>query len=56
MNLEVTLLFGDFSKSFDSMHRGKIAHILLVWDLTKETVIGIMMRYKTKKAMVHSPE
>ena len=29
-NLEVTILFVDFSKAFDSIHRGKMEQILLV--------------------------
>ena len=37
-NLEATLLFVDFSKAFDSIHRGKMEQILLAYDFTKEIV------------------
>ena len=46
--LEVTLLFIDFSKAFDS--------ILLGYGLAKETVAAIMMIYKNSKALVRSPD
>ena len=52
-NLEVTQLFVDFSKAFDSIHRGKKGHILLA-HVPKEIVIIIMMLYKNMKAMVQS--
>ena len=41
--LEATLLFIDFSKAFDSIHRGKMEHMLLAYGLPKETVAAIMM-------------
>ena len=34
-NLELTLLFIDFSKAFDSIDREKIVQILLVYGLPK---------------------
>ena len=37
-NLEATLLFVNFSKTSDSIHRGKIKQIRLAYDLSKETV------------------
>ena len=55
INLEVTLLFIDFFKAFDSIHRGKMKQIHLACALSKETVTTIMMLYKTMKATVHSP-
>jgi len=55
-NLEATLLFVDFSKAFDSIHRGKMEQILLAYGLPKETVAAIMMLYKDTKAMVRSPD
>ena len=36
-NLEAILLFMDFSKAFDSIHRQKMEQILLVYGLPKET-------------------
>ena len=44
--LEATILFVDFSKAFDSIHRGKIEQILLDYGLPKETVAAIMILYK----------
>ena len=55
-NLEATILFADFSKAFDSIHRRKIEQILLAYGLPKESVIAIMMRYKNMKVKVHSPD
>ena len=37
------MLFVDFTKAFDSIHRGKMKQILLAYDLTKETVAAIIM-------------
>ena len=53
-NLEVTFLFVDSSKAFDSIHRGKVEQILLAYGLSKETVTAIMMLYKNMKIRVHS--
>ena len=53
-NLEATLLFGDFSKAFDSIHRGKMKQILLAYGLLRETVTTIMTLYKNTKAIVCS--
>ena len=53
-NLEAILLFVDFFKVFDSIHRGKMEQILLAYDLPKETVITMIMLYKNMKAMIHS--
>ena len=55
-NLEATLSFVDFSKAFDSIHRGKMEQILLAYDLPKETVAVIVMLYKNTKVKVRSPE
>ena len=51
-NLEVTLLFVNFSKAFDSIHRGKMEQILLTYDLPKETITAIMMPYKKHKSLL----
>ncbi len=37
-NFVATLLFVDFSKAFDSIHRGKMEQILLANGLPKETI------------------
>ena len=55
-NLPVTILFVDFTKAFDSIHRGKIEQILLAYGLPKETVADIMMLYRNTKVKVRSPD
>ena len=55
-NLEPTILFVDFTKAFDSIHRGKIEQMLLAYCLPKETVTAIMMLYRNTKVKVHSPD
>ena len=49
-NLEATILFVDFAKAFDSIHRGKIEQILLAYGLPKETVA------QNTKVKVRSPD
>ena len=53
--LEVTMLFVDFTKAFDSIHRGKMEQILLAYGLPKETVAAIMILYRNTKVKVRSP-
>ena len=48
-NLEATVLFVDFCKAFDSIHRGKVEQILIAYSLSKETVAAIIMLYKNMK-------
>ena len=55
-NLDATILFVNFSKAFDSIHRGKMKQILLTDGLPKETVTAIMILYKNTKVKVHSPD
>ena len=43
-NFEATLVV-DFSKAFDSIHRGKMEPILLAYGLPQETVSVIMILY-----------
>ena len=43
-NLQSTILFVDFTKAFDSIHRGKMEQILLAYGLPKETAIMILSR------------
>ena len=55
-NLQATLLFVDFTKAFDSIHRGKMEQILLAYGLPKETVTAIMILYWNTKVKVRSPD
>ena len=55
-NLEATISFVDFSKTFDSIHRRKMEQILLANGQLKETVAAIMMRYKNTKVKVRSSD
>ena len=55
-NLEATILFVDFTKAFDSIHRGKMEQILLTYSQPKETVAAIMMLYRNTKVKVCSPD
>ena len=54
--LQATLLFVDFTKTFDSIHRGKMEQILLAYGLPEETVVAIMILYRDTKVKVRSPE
>ena len=45
-NLQATLLFVDFTKVFDSIHRGKMEQILLAYGLPKEIVATITILYR----------
>ena len=47
-NLEATLLFVDFSKTFDSINGGKMEKIQLAYGLSKESVPAITMLDKNK--------
>ena len=55
-NLETTTLFVDFTKAFDSIHRGKMEQILLVYGLPEETVAAIMILNRNTKVKVRSPD
>ena len=54
--LQVAILFGDFTKAFDSIHRGNIEQILSAYGLSKETAPAIMMFYRNTKVKVRSPD
>ena len=54
-NLQATILFVDFTKAFDSIHRGKMEQILITYGLPKEPVAAIRMLYRNTKVKVHSP-
>ena len=55
-NLQVTLLFVDFTKAFDSIHWGKMEQILLACGLPKETIAPITILYRNTKVKVRSPD
>ena len=55
-NLLAALLFVDFTKAFDSIHRGKMEQILLAYGLPKETVAAITILYKSTIVKVRSPD
>ena len=55
-NLDAVIIFVDFSKAFDSIHRDKLKEILLAYGIPLETVLAIMMLYKDTSAMVRSPD
>ena len=55
-NLPAVLLFVDFSKAFDSIHREKMKEILKAFKIPEETVNAIMILYTDTKSMVRSPD
>ena len=55
-NLQATLIFVDFTKAFDSIHRGKMEQILLAYGIPKETVEAITILYRNTKVKVRSPD
>ena len=55
-NLQATLLFVDFTKAFDSTHRGKMEQTLLAYGLLKETVAAITILNRNTKVKVRSPD
>ena len=55
-NLQATLLFVDFTKAFDSIHRGKMEQILLAYGLPRETVAAIMILCRNTKVKARSPD
>ena len=55
-NLQVTLIFVDFTEAFDSIHRGKMEQILLAYGIPKETVAAITILYRNTKVKVRSPD
>ena len=55
-NLHATLIFVDFTKAFNSIHRGKMEQILLANGIPKETVAAITILYRNTKVKVRSPD
>ena len=54
--LPAILLFVDFRRAFDSIHRDKMKDILLSYGIPKETVSAIMIMYNNTRAQVRSPD
>ena len=54
--LQVTLVFVNFTKAFNSIHRGKMEQILLAYGLPEETVAAITILYRNTKVKVRSPD
>ena len=54
-NLE-TIIFVDFAVAFDSIHRGRMEQMLLVYALPKETVAPKLMLYRNMKVKFRSPD
>ena len=55
-NLQVTILFVDFTKAFDSIHRGRMEQIRQAYGIPKETIAAITILYRNTKVKVHSPD
>ena len=55
-NLQATILFVDFTKAFDSIHRRKMERIPLAYGVPKETVEAITILYRNTKMKVRSPD
>ena len=54
-NVQTTILFIDFTKAFDFIHRGKREQILLAYGIPKGTVTAIIL-YRNTKVKVRSPD
>ena len=46
----------DFSKAFDSIHRGKMEEILHAYGIPSRIVQAVMMLYKNTRSLVRSPD
>jgi len=55
-NLSVVLLFLDFRKAFDSIHRDKMFSILKAYGLPDEMIQSIKLLYQNTRAKVSSPD
>ena len=55
-NLKATVLFVDFSKAFDSIHRRKMEQILPSYSLPQGTATAIMMLNSNTKVNICSPD
>ena len=54
--LPEVMIFVDFHKAFDSIHRGKLMEILKAYGIPLETVNAISLLYKNTTAKVISPD
>ena len=54
--LQATILYVDFTKAFDSIHRGKMEQILQAYGVPKETVAVITILYRNANVKVRSPD
>ena len=55
-NLQTSLIFVDFTKALDSIHRGRMEQIILADSIPKETVAAITILYRNTKVKVRSPD
>ena len=55
-NLKAVILFVDFSKAFDSIHRGKMMKILRAYGIPEQLVNAISLLYEKTRAKVLSPD
>ena len=55
-NLKAVILFVDFSKAFDSIHRGKMMKILKAYGIPEQLVSAISLLYEKTRAKVLSPD
>ena len=55
-NLEAILIFIDFKKAFDTIHRGKMFTILKAYGIAKELVTAISIMYDDTNAKVITPD
>ena len=55
-NLTATILFIDFSKAFDSIHRGKMANILNAYGIPDEIISAITIAYTNTKYIVRTDD
>ena len=55
-NLKAILVFIDFKKAFDSIHRGKLMKILAAYGIPDQLVKAIAMLYEDTQAKVLSPD
>ena len=55
-NLEAAIVFVDFRKAFDTIHRGKMMKILLAYGIPKKIVDAIRVLYDNTRARIISPD
>ena len=55
-NVPETIVFVDFSKAFDSVHRAKMMQILKAYEIPNELVNAIRKLYEGTRAKVLSPD